>query len=98
MNNTPTGNVVVSRLESGVALIQLGTEAAVTLTPQRLDSLKKALFDLKSSSPKGLIITGSSTDMFTVGADINLIRGVTDPAVGESLAREGQDIFNLIEK
>jgi 3-hydroxyacyl-CoA dehydrogenase/enoyl-CoA hydratase/3-hydroxybutyryl-CoA epimerase len=98
MNNTPTGNVVVSRLESGVALIQLGTEAAVTLTPQRLDSLKKALFDLKSSSPKGLIITGSSTDMFTVGADINLIRGVTDPAVGESLAREGQDIFNLIEE
>src|SRR4029079_13262195 len=89
----------VDLFESGVSLINLSAtgEKVVTLTADRMKALKEVLLKLKDQSPKGIVITGPSSDMFTVGADINLIRGVTDPAVGEKLAREGQEGFALIE-
>lgn len=91
--------VKVDLFESGVALITLSAsgEKVVTLTMERMRALKEALIKLKDQNPKGLVITGPSPEMFTVGADINLIRDVTDPAVGEKLAREGQEVFALIE-
>lgn len=101
MNINPNiGVVSVSLLESGVALLKLGSadERYITLTPKRINSLRDALISLKSNPPKGLVITGSTTDMFTVGADISLINSVTDPSSGEALAKEGQDVFALIEQ
>lgn len=91
--------VKVDLFESGVALITLSAsgEKVVTLTMERMRALKEALIKLKDQNPKGLVITGPSPEMFTVGADINLIRDVTDPAVGEKLAREGQEVFALVE-
>ncbi len=93
------GKVEFQLLESGVALIRLGSdnERLVTFTMERMRSLADALAQVKVQRPKGLIITGPSADMFTAGADINLIRDVSDPAVGEKLAREGQEVFGLIE-
>lgn len=87
-------------LDSGAALIRLGApeERVVTLTFERISTLKAILERFTATPPKGVIITGSGTEMFTAGADINAIAAVTDPAVGERLAREGQQIFDLIEQ
>ena len=87
-------------LESGAALIRLGTpeERVVTLTFERIASLKAILERFAATPPKGVILTGPSMEMFTAGADINAIAAVTDPAIGEKLAKEGQRIFDLIEQ
>lgn len=94
-----TNTVKLEYFESGVALITLGgpEEKVVSLTMERMGSLEQTLESLKQSSPKGLVITGPSSEMFTVGADIKLISGVTNPAHGEELARRGQKVYDLIE-
>ena len=86
-------------LPSGTALIQLGSsdERVVTLTPRRLNSLREVLDQIRIQKPRGVIIVGSQANMFTAGADISFIRDVTEPNIGEQLAREGQHIFNQIE-
>ncbi|MFM1848507.1 MAG: multifunctional fatty acid oxidation complex subunit alpha, partial [Pseudomonadota bacterium] len=80
-------------------LIRLGApeERVVTLTVERISTLKAILERFTATPPKGIIITGPGAEMFTAGADINAIASVTDPAIGEKLAREGQRIFDLIE-
>jgi 3-hydroxyacyl-CoA dehydrogenase/enoyl-CoA hydratase/3-hydroxybutyryl-CoA epimerase len=87
-------------LESGAALIRLGgaDERVVTLTVERIAALRAILERFAAAPPKGVIIAGSGPDMFTAGADISIIASVTDPAVGEKLAREGQRVFDLIEQ
>lgn len=85
--------------ESGVALITLGpSEKVVTLRADRMDALSAALDRVAEINPRGLVITGPSPEMFTVGADINIIKTVTDPAHGEELARRGQIVFDKIAK
>jgi 3-hydroxyacyl-CoA dehydrogenase / enoyl-CoA hydratase / 3-hydroxybutyryl-CoA epimerase len=98
-SNTKLGKAVLKQLESGIAIIHLGPseEKVVTLTPDRLNSLREILDQLRSKKPKGLIITGSNEQMFTAGVDISLIRDVTDASIGEKLAREGQHLYNQIE-
>ncbi len=93
------GSVSVDRLESGLAILRLGAEQerVVTLTFERMKSLRSAVEALKASPPKGLVITGSGPDMFTAGADLNLIQNVSNPAEAAQLAKEGQDIFSIIE-
>ncbi len=94
------GRAHLERLESGAAVLWLGpsTEKTVSLTRERMSSLREAIEDLQADPPKGLVITGPSKSMFTVGADINAIREVKDPVVAEELAKEGQEVFGLIEK
>ncbi|MEZ4753125.1 MAG: 3-hydroxyacyl-CoA dehydrogenase NAD-binding domain-containing protein [Bdellovibrionota bacterium] len=98
-NTKSDGVTKLSYLESGVAIITLGdpSEPVVTLTANRLQSLESNLRTLASTLPKGLIITGPTRGMFTVGADINAIKDVTDPQLGEKLAKHGQKIFQMIE-
>lgn len=90
----------VEHLEGGVVLIRLGAanEKVVTLTVARLASLRNQLIDLEQQRPTALIITGPSSDMFTAGADINLIRDIKTPADGERFAREGQKVFDILER
>ena len=92
------GRVQLELRESGVAIIRLGPpgEPVVTFTAERMDSLAEALQQVQRSRPPGLIITGPNEDMFCAGADINLIRDVTDPVVAEKLAKRGQEIFGMI--
>jgi len=92
------GTPLLEKLESGVALIRLGAaeERVVTLTEARIRGLRAILEELATSRPKGVIITGAGQEMFTAGADISIIRDVTDPMLGERLAREGQAVFDLI--
>lgn len=85
-------------LENEIALIHLGAddERVVSLTAQRLDSLESNLTEVASRGAKGLVISGPSTEMFTVGADINAIGSVDSSAVGKKLAQRGQMIFSKI--
>lgn len=93
-----SGLVRVDRLTNGVAILRLGSadERVVTLDVPRMEALKRQLQDLRSMRPKGLVIAGSGEEMFTAGADISLIRQVTDVETGANLARAGQELFDLI--
>ncbi|MBX7137195.1 MAG: enoyl-CoA hydratase/isomerase family protein [Oligoflexia bacterium] len=97
-HSAATGRAVLEYLASGVAVIRLGDpqERVVTITAQRIESLHELLQKVRAERPSGLIIAGPGPEMFTAGADINLIRDVTDPALGEKLAREGQMVFDEI--
>ena len=93
------GRVVLETLQSGIALIRLGppSERVVSLTFERLRSFREALEQVRSMKPRGLIIAGPGAEMFTVGADIGAIKDVSNPTVGEQLAREGQKVFGEVE-
>lgn len=93
------GKVSLEQLENGLALLRLGheQERVVTLTLERMQSLRQALTILKATPPAGLIITGTSPEMFTAGADINLIRNATNAADAAKMAHEGQELFAMIE-
>jgi len=82
-----------------IALITLGSsqERAITLTPNRIQSFRDALHEVKSSGVKGLVIRAPSVDSFCVGADISLIHSVVEAAKGAELAREGQGAYDLLE-
>lgn len=92
--------VVLKRLPSGVAVIELGLphETAVVFNEARMESLARAVVELSKDMPKGLIIAGPHPKMFCAGADINVIKDLTDPEVGYQLARKGQLLFDMIAK
>jgi 3-hydroxyacyl-CoA dehydrogenase / enoyl-CoA hydratase / 3-hydroxybutyryl-CoA epimerase len=83
-------------LESGIAIIRLGdpSERTVCLTEARLASLRDNINSLKTSSPKGLIIIGSSPEMFSVGVDVSILKQLSNADEAEKLARTGQSLFN----
>jgi len=92
------GKVLLEYLPSGIPMIRLGHpgERVVTLTMERMASLREALQKVRAERPRAVVIAGPHVDMFTAGADLNLIAGVTDPSVGEKLAREGQAVYDEI--
>ncbi|MCB0311367.1 MAG: enoyl-CoA hydratase/isomerase family protein, partial [Bdellovibrionales bacterium] len=92
-------NVALEYLPSGAAVIRLGQigEKVVKLDKERLESLKNAIEKIRQERPPGLILTGPGGEMFTAGADINLIARVDSAELGEKLATVGQEIFNLLE-
>jgi 3-hydroxyacyl-CoA dehydrogenase/enoyl-CoA hydratase/3-hydroxybutyryl-CoA epimerase len=97
-SNASAGNANFERLESGVAIVRLGTvdEKFISLTEKRLKSLKSVLETLKSNPPKGIVLIATAPEMFCVGADVNLISRIEDPKLGEEAALEGQAVFDLL--
>ncbi len=93
-----TETVLLEFTDTNLAVLSMGgpTERVVTLTPKRLQSFKQALEQVRVHKPKAMVILGAGPDMFTAGADINLIHQVSDPLVGEQLAREGQAAFDEV--
>ncbi|MDC0358979.1 3-hydroxyacyl-CoA dehydrogenase NAD-binding domain-containing protein [Oligoflexia bacterium] len=98
-NGASGGKVEFTLLSSGAALIKLGgaEEGVVTLNAPRMESLLAAVQRAKTEKVKGLIIAGPSSKMFCAGADIHTIKDVTDCTVAEKLAKEGQELFDLLE-
>lgn len=47
---------------------------------------------------KGVIITGAGEKAFVAGADIKEFLGIESPEAGSALARNGHDVFNIIER
>lgn len=93
-----TSGLRLELLPSSVAVITMGSpdEKVITLTPARMSALRDALEKLKANPPRGLVIAGAGPDMFTAGADINIIKEVKDPETGAKLAAEGQRVFSEI--
>ena len=85
-------------LDGEIALIYLGDEdeRVVSLTAERLLSLQHNLDAVAARPARGLVISGPSEEMFTVGADINAIGSVDSAALGKKLAQQGQNVFAKI--
>lgn len=91
---------VALELHEDLAIIRLGqpAERAVVLTEARMNSLARALATVRENKNiRGLLLISASPQMFCAGADINVIRAVSDPQVGERLAKMGQRIFDTLE-
>ena len=83
-------------------------ENIMTITinrPDKLNALNRLTLEelkdsvtkcLESKEVKGIIITGAGDKAFVAGADISEFAGIS-VSDGQSLARNGHDIFNLIE-
>ncbi|NBW41676.1 hypothetical protein EBR25_11845, partial [bacterium] len=98
-HSTPVAGKVNVVEHDGVYTIFLGSEEerVITITSERMASLKETIAQLKSLKPKGVIISGPRENMFAAGADINAIQSIQDPLVGEELGKEGQAVFQMIE-
>ncbi|MCA8952923.1 MAG: enoyl-CoA hydratase/isomerase family protein [Planctomycetes bacterium] len=99
--NRPDNRVVCTIDGDGIALLRLGEahEAVVTLTAERLESLEQAIAKLAGDGRlRGVVVTGPRAGMFCAGADINLIKGITDPVEGERAAVRGRGIFAALQQ
>jgi 3-hydroxyacyl-CoA dehydrogenase/enoyl-CoA hydratase/3-hydroxybutyryl-CoA epimerase len=98
-HTSPVAGRVHITERNGVYILFLGSEEerVITLTSERMASLKETLQQLKEVKPKGLVISGIRENMFAAGADINAIQSIEDPVVGEELGKEGQNIFQMVE-
>ena len=91
---------VILEIDGSCAVIKLGApdEKVIVLTSKRMKSLEIAIQEIaKNSSIKGLVIAGAHPNLFCAGADINVIKSVTDVKLGKELAQMGQKIFRKIE-
>ncbi len=97
-NNLVQGTVILKFSDNAIATIQLGSEkeAVVPLTIERLTSLQEAIQELKRSKPRGLIITGSSDEMFSTGIDCFTFGEYTDLKSARQLAEDGQELYHEI--
>ncbi|MBL8725296.1 MAG: enoyl-CoA hydratase/isomerase family protein [Planctomycetes bacterium] len=91
----PTGGVQLHVGPDGIAVLALGEpDSVVTLTPERLDSLERALAALAADARvRGVLVTGPGPGMFCVGADLGLFATIPDAATGAAAAARGRDVF-----
>ncbi|MFN3241633.1 MAG: 3-hydroxyacyl-CoA dehydrogenase NAD-binding domain-containing protein [Planctomycetota bacterium] len=100
---TPTAvtlDQIVLAVQDGVATLRLGREdeSIVTLTEDRIAQFEAAVEQLlRRDDLRGVIVTGPKPAMFCAGADVNLIRDVTDPADGERAAIRGRSVFARLQ-
>lgn len=83
-----------------IAAISLSADpgALAVLTPAATAELERIISELeKRPALRGVIIAGTPRG-FCGGAEIDSIKTVSDRNVGASLAKQGQDIFNRIER
>lgn len=102
-------NIAVSH-DDGIATVRLGLpdESMITLTEARIEQFEAAIDELiqrandnsksdsQSDKLRGVIITGPGPGMFCAGADVNLIRDITDAKEGELAALRGQSVFGKL--
>ena len=87
---------VVLTVDDGVATLRLGQpdEVMVTLTEARIGEIESSIAKLAAMPDlRGVIITGPGPDMFCAGADVNLIRDITEAADGTDAAVRGRSVF-----
>ena len=87
---------VVLDVTDGIATLRLGREdeSMVTLTEERIEQFEAAVDQLAVNRDlRGVIVTGPGKGMFCAGADVNLIRDITDVADGEAAAVRGRAAF-----
>ncbi|MCK5941554.1 MAG: enoyl-CoA hydratase/isomerase family protein, partial [Planctomycetes bacterium] len=91
---------VALEVEGGIATLRLGRadESIVTLTEDRIAQFEAAVQQVAGRDDvRGLIVAGPRSGMFCAGADVNLIRDITDPADGERAAVRGRTVFAQLQ-
>ena len=87
-------------ITDGYATLRLGRpdEAMVTLTEARIEQIEATIEQLiRHDGLRGMIVTGPGPDMFCAGADVNLIRDITDASKGKEAAVRGQSVFAKLQ-
>jgi len=81
-----------------VIVIDVPNESQNTLKEAFVDDISAILDDLENNSDvKGLIITSGKDDSFVAGADISMLKAVTEASQATQLSAAGQQIFNRLE-
>ncbi len=89
---------VITQIEETVATVTLDHPPANIIVPQLLERLAQAFEGLRAERRvKAIVLTGAGSS-FAAGADIKTIAAITSAKEGESLALQGQAIFNQIEQ
>ncbi|NCN41494.1 fatty acid oxidation complex subunit alpha FadJ [bacterium] len=83
----------------GILNFDMEGERVNTLSHKSIGELEEILndFSKKYAQIKALIIRSAKKDSFIVGADLNLVRSMSDRSEAEDASRGGQKAFNLIE-
>ena len=86
-------------ISDGVALVTMNRQEALNaFTPEQLNRLGDAFFDLsQNAAVRAVILTGAGERAFAAGADIKAMARMS-PAEGLAFARQGQAVANAIER
>jgi 3-hydroxyacyl-CoA dehydrogenase/enoyl-CoA hydratase/carnithine racemase len=96
----PVPLVALEEGEKGVAVVRFALapgEKVVKIGPAFADALERVLVLLESQRDRpGIVFTGPSPEMFVAGADLEVLREVSDPESARALARRGQKAIQRI--
>src|SRR5690554_5488474 len=82
----------------GVVTIDVPGESMNTLKATFVDEVAELMAEIKSNSNlKGLVFISGKASSFVAGADIRMINDCRSAEDAESLARQGQALFDQIE-
>ncbi|MEP7196596.1 MAG: enoyl-CoA hydratase-related protein [Saprospiraceae bacterium] len=90
---------VLTKIENGIYFITINRESSLNaLNKNVILALDEAVSEIKKEGLKlkGVVLTGSGTKAFVAGADITEFKDLSS-SEGESLSRQGQEVFNSIE-
>jgi len=90
----PSDKVILEAAENDVAVVRLGSsdERLLTLSAERLDSLQQVIRYLAKHKPRGMVLSGPSSECFALGADLKLLKDALEPGAAEFLSSEGQKL------
>ncbi|MCC5879471.1 MAG: fatty acid oxidation complex subunit alpha FadJ [Idiomarina sp.] len=100
-SNTQTSAFTLNKLEDGIAIITIDVpgESMNTLKSSFADEVTTLLDRIEDDSTiKGVVLISGKPGSFVAGADIRMISECETAADAESLARQGQALFDRIEK
>lgn len=83
----------------GRIVIDVPGEAQNTLKSEFVDEISALVDEIeKDSSVKGLLLTSGKPGSFVAGADITMLKSVTEASQAEELSKSGQQIFDRLEQ
>jgi len=91
------GSMLACQRDGAVATVTIHHPPANTLTPELLAELSQVFEVLAADDEiKAVVLTGTGR-FFVAGADIKVLASIASSEQGESIARQGQAIWNRIE-
>lgn len=87
--------------QDGVLVVTLNRPQALNaLNRETLSDLRKLFSDYAPTLEglKGIVLTGSGEKAFVAGADISEFTSISEPSEGYEMAKNGHEIFFLIER
>jgi 3-hydroxyacyl-CoA dehydrogenase/enoyl-CoA hydratase/3-hydroxybutyryl-CoA epimerase len=97
-NTMKTNTFSQKIIEDTIILLTFNTpgKRVNIFTPEAMDELETILLSLKKRTDlQALLFISGKENHFTVGADINILAGLTDRETGYQLSRRGQQVFSL---